>query len=188
MGVRVTCLDPRSEDVPYLPVVTVGAKFRGRGVITCAEFYEPYTHYVGGRTLPCLTPICQACLMERPSRYEGFVSVVWIANRKHEIVRITKPAMIQLKLALSGSGSPRGRILQLERKGDKKTGRLACGVEPEQIEVSRLPQAPNLEAHLARIWRVDGMEVTSDERAYIAQLSAFVETSIEKGSSNHAEA
>ena len=188
MGVRTTCLDPRDVDVPYLPVVTVGAKFKGRGVITCTEFYEPFTHYIGGRTLPCLTPTCSACDNDRPRRYEGFVSVVWMVSRKHEIVRLTKPAMLGLKLGLEGRDFLRGQVLLLERKGTRNCGRLVASVEREALEISRLPPAPDLPAHLARIWRVDGMEVSKDETGYIRQLSAFVAEATAAQEAKHAQA
>lgn len=186
MGVRTTCLDPSDNPLPYLPCVTLGVRFKGRGVITCDRPYECFTHFVGGRTLPCMEPVCAACSADRPKRYEGFVSVVWVTNRKHEIVRFSWNAMMQLKSQISNQDSLRGLLVQLERKTGRQNGRVQCLVEPISIEVAKLPQTPKLEEHLARIWRVDGISVSTDERAYVAQLSAFIEDTIEGGKRDHA--
>lgn len=186
MGVRRTVLDPNEDQLPYLATVTLGAKAKGRAVITCDEAYECFTHFVGGRTLPCLEPECACCTAERPKRYEGFISLIWIVGRRHQLVRMTRNAMMQLKSQTTPSSSLRGRVVLLERKGGRSNGRVEVLVEPETIEVSRLPAKPDLEAHLARIWRVDGLDVTKDERAYVRQLSAFTEESIAKGRAQNA--
>ncbi len=181
MGVRRHVLSPLETDLAYLPVITLGKKQRGRCVITSEEPYEVDVHWLGGRTLPCLESGCGACEAQRPKKYEAYLGVVWSTSRKHEILRLTKAAMFQLKSGLSGRDSIRGSVLAVERKGDRPNGRVIVTVEPLQVEIARLPQSPDLEAHLARIWRVDGIEVTKDERAYVTSLQAFTEGIIEKG-------
>jgi hypothetical protein len=186
MGVSRHVLNPAEADLSYLPVITLGKKQRGRCVITSDEFYEVDVHWIGGRTLPCLETNCEACKAQRPRKYEAYLGIVWSTSLKHEILRLTKGAMFQLKSQLSCSGSPRGHVLSVERKGDRPNGRVTILVEPLQVEISRLPASPDLEAHLARIWRVDGIEVTKEEGEYIRRLSAFTEETIEKGRANHA--
>lgn len=181
MGVSRHVLNPLESDLSYLPVTTLGRKQRGRCVITSDDFYEVDVHWIGGRTLPCLDKECAACKAQRPRKYEAYLGIVWSTSRKHEILRLTKGAMFQLKSQLSCSDSPRGHVLSVERKGDRPNGRVVILVEPLQVEVQKLPASPDLEAHLARIWRVDGIEVTKDEGAYVASLSAFTDEVIERG-------
>lgn len=187
MGVRTTCLSLEDDDLPYIPTVTVGAGFKGRAVVTCDVLYECFTHFIGGRTLPCLEPICHACLRERPKRYEAYVSLVWFSGRKHEIVRLTKGAVFQLKAGLLGRSTMRGSVLQIERKTERNNGRLTTRVEPEMLEIARLPAAPELALHLARVWRIDGMEVNNDTRAYIASMAEFLEKAEQAGKANDAK-
>lgn len=181
MGVRTVCLDPNEDDLPYIATVTLGAKAKGRGVITCTEPYECYTHYIGGRTLPCMERDCGACAAGRPARYEGFVSLVWMAGRKHEILRMTKNAMFMLKSGMIDSNDYRGTIINVERKTGRANGRVVVFVEPVCIEIAKLPSAPKLEKYLSRIWRVDGIEVLEGDQAYIAQYTQFLKITEEKG-------
>lgn len=186
MGIRQTVLDPHEDDLPYMPVVTLGARFKGRGVITCSKPFECYTHFIGGRTLPCLEPECGACTAERPRRYEGFVSVVWIVGRKHEIVRMTRGAMLQLKSCSSTVDDWRGMVCEFERKTTRNNGRLLCSPHEGWIEGARLPAKPEIEQHLLRVWRIDGIRVSDDERGYIIALQRHLETTVAKGGKSDA--
>lgn len=187
MGVRQHVLDVGEQGLPFLPVITLKAKFDGRGVITCDAAYEVDVHWIGRRTLPCLEENCRACLQQVPKKYEGYLSLVWIHNRKHEIVRMTRDAMLILKSQLLQQDSLRGHVVQLVRKGNKSNGRVIPSVEPLEIEQARLPKSPNLEAHLAKIWRVDGIEVNREERAYVAQLSEYVDRKLLEAKEFHAK-
>jgi len=187
MGVREHVLEVGEQGLPFLPVITLKAKFDGRGVITCERAYEVDVHWIGRRTLPCLDGECQACLKQVPKKYEGYLSVVWMHNRKHEIVRMTRDAMLIFKSQLCSTDSLRGHVLHLVRKGVKSNGRVIPSVEPLEIETARLPKSPDLRAHLAKIWRVDGIEVDHDERAYVAQISEFVDRKLLENQQYHAE-
>lgn len=181
MGIRTTTLDVDQDELPYIPVVSIGKQFKGRGVVTCHKPFECFTHYIGGRTLPCLEPECGACIAERPRRYEAFVSLVWITGRKHEIVRLTRNAMMQLKSCTASVEDYRGMVVNLERKTQRNNGRVLCSPEDTWIEGVRLPAVPELEQHLLRIWRIDGIRVSDDEQAYIHSLQRHIETTIAKG-------
>lgn len=186
MGVRRICLDPDDDALPYIPVVTIKPKFKGRMVITCTEPFECCTHFIGGRTLPCLEPECGACDAERPKRYEAFVSGVWVRDKKHEIIRLTTNAMYQLKDRMRGVVDYRGTLLEVERRGERKNGRVVVTVADGFVESARLPERPDLEQHLLKIWRIDGIRVSDDERAYIIALQRHMEETISKGGKSDA--
>lgn len=186
MGVRRHVLSADEQSLPHLPLFTLPAKCNGRAIITCDEFYEVDTHFIGRRTLPCMDQNCKACEAKRPIKYEGYVSVVWMQNKRHQILRLTKPAMLQLKSQIPSQNSPRGVALQLQRRGDRPNGQVLVFVEPAQIDVLRLPEPPQLELHLAKIWRIDGIDVASDDAAYVRQLGVWIEEKIELGRANDA--
>lgn len=186
MGIRLACLDPNEDALPYLELVTLRAGARQRGLVTCDKFLEVETHFIGGRTLPCLDEGCAACDLKRPRRYEAFASVVWSHNTKHQIVRLTRNAMLMAKSALIDVCSPRGYVLEIERRTARANGRLVVTVDPTIVPGRKMPDAPDLLAHLARVWRIDGMEVVGDEREYVAQLQAFVSEAVAKGGAKHA--
>jgi len=175
MGVRTAVLCPGEEDLPYLEVKTLRAKGSVRCAITCHQLYECYTHFIGGRTLPCVEDGCAGCKAARPARYEAFASVVTLPDRKHQLLRLTRNAVLMLKSGVGPVTSLRGVFMLVERKGSRENGRLCVEVSSDTVPTERLPESPVIFAHLSRIWRIDGLEVLCDERAFVAQLQAFVD-------------
>jgi len=173
MGIREVQLRAGDDDLPFVEIVTLKAGFTGRGYVTCDEPYEVMTHWVGRRTLPCLGENCGACQAHVPAKYEGYVSLVWSHSRTHQIVRMTKPAVLQLKNQTAQLPSLRGSILSFERKGKRANGRVLVRVEALVVESIKLPLQLDLRRHMIHVWRVDGIEVHQDERLYIHNLNEF---------------
>lgn len=187
MGIREVELQPGETDVPWMELQTLKAGFVGRGYVTCEKPYEVYTHWIGRRTLPCMGKECGACLAQMTSTYEGYVSLVWAHNRNHGLVRLTKPAMLMLKNQVQLQPSWRGTIVNFERKGKAKNGRVVVRVDALQLEVHKLPQIPDLRRQMARIWSVDGIEVARDERAYIHSINEFTARKLLEAQEFHAK-
>jgi hypothetical protein len=175
MGINTTCLDPGDDHLPYVQIVTLKASQKGRMVVTCNQPYEVYTHYIGGRTLPCMGEDCAACAEHRPKKYEGFVSGVWAGSKRHEILRLTIAGMMQAKTAIPKLESWRGFVFDIERKGTRNNGRVVIHVQPQALESTRLPAGLELEDHLLRVWRIDGIRATDDERSYIFQYQQWLD-------------
>jgi len=175
MGINTTCLNPGDEQLPYVQIVTLRPSQKGKIYLTCDQPYECYTHYVGGRTLPCMTDGCAACEDRRPKKYEGFIAGVWAGSKRHEIVRLTIAGMMQLKQSIPQGESWRGTAVEIERKGIRNNGRVVVHVLQTIVEGSKLPAALPLEDHLLRVWRIDGIRATDSEQLYIRQYQAWLE-------------
>jgi hypothetical protein len=179
MGVATWQPDTLFDTLPHVEVRTLPAKAKWKGCLTCTELYLPDTHYIGRRTLPCMGEECVACLAGRARRHEGFASIVWQHNRRHEIVRLTPPAVSGILAAIGKGESCRGYVVELCRKGERSNGRVAVYVEREIFPVERLPASPPLDEHLARVWRIDGIDPTMGTAEYIAQLAAHLKKAME---------
>jgi len=186
MGIRTMCLDPDDEELPYIKIRTLPAKFQGTGVITCTKLWEIQTHYVGYRTLPCLEPDCPQCDSMAPKRYEAFLSVVWTRGRDHEIIRCTQGFVYQLKSQARNIEDLRGMRIEVNRATERRNGRLCCKVLDGWSEGARLPERPDVEAHLMRAFRIDGIRVSDNEREYIIRLIKHAEEAKQKRESKNA--
>lgn len=158
------------DDIPYLPVVTLPAAQSWRCVITCDELYLPYTHWLSGRTLPCLGAECGACGAKKPKRPEAFASVATLHNRRHQILRLTREVASTILRHPLAAQSVRGICLELRRRGSKPNGHVAAILEEIPYEGSRLPASQVVALHLFRVWRTDGWEPTVDYGDYVAAL------------------
>jgi len=187
MGIREVELQAGEDDLPFIEVVTLKAGFVGRGYVTCEKPYEVYTHWIGRRTLPCMGKECGACQALVPAKYEGYLSLVWAHNRTQQIVRVTKPAMLQIKSQVQLQPSLRGTILNFERKGKRSNGRVIVRVDALHLEVAKLPQSPDVRRHMMHIWSVDGIECARDERAYIHSINEFTSRKLLEAKEFHAK-
>lgn len=175
MGIFQRPLEPNDDGLPYMETVTLKPSFKGWGVFTCSKLFETRTHWIGRRTLPCLTPTCPACDAERPRAYEAFASILWASDKQHQIVRLPQGPVYQLKELLRGTDDWRGVGIEFVRKGKDRNGRIVCRLMERFVESARLPADPDLEAQLMKIFRIDGIRVSDDERAYIIALTRHIE-------------
>lgn len=189
MGVRQHVAVLGRGSLPHVELVCLGAGQRGRCIITCEAPYEVDTHRIGGRTLPCMDSECQACRLQFPGKYEGYVSLIWVVSKKHTLLRLTKPAILQLKSQTTLRSSLRGTPILVERKGNRPNGRVLVQVEEHLIDPAKLPQAPDIPAHMARIWQIGGLDLSHDADEYLAQICNFTQKALEhREAKNAAEA
>lgn len=174
MGISTWKWDSGEPVLPYLPVVTLPARGDWRCLVTCEELFTPHTHWLLGRTLPCMGDDCGACVNELPRRPEAFCSVITAHNRKHQIVRLTREVASTLLRGVSDARPLRGTMFSLKRRGDRENGHVTATVEEAAFETCRLPSPPVLTLHLCRVWRLDGLSVNDDHKLYVAQVADFV--------------
>lgn len=186
MGCATWSYNADEPEVPYLPVLTLPAKCEWKMIVTCEKLFLPHTHWLRGRTLPCMGDGCGACGAEMPRRPEGFVSVVASHNRKHFILRVTRDVAIVLLRHADARHPLRSTMFTAKRRGEKPNGHVQASVDDLQFEVARLPAAPNVELHLLRVWRVDGWEPSESLTGYAEQLRFHLESRLQGGNSDEA--
>lgn len=132
------------------------------------DFFGLEIHFWAGRTTPCRTVDCPACLAGMLSRWAGYLPCLSVPKWGPAIVEFTGAAAADLDGIRERFTTLRGVNLIFRRPNDKPNGRVRaeeCGLYKE---VSRLPQAPAVWPIIAKIFRVNtnffpGMTVTDDD-------------------------
>lgn len=173
-GVSTWSYDPDQPELPYLPVETLPGKVTWRCCITSNQLYQPHTHWIPPRTLPCVGEDCGGCGSGLAKREEGFVSVIRSRDRAHIIMRLTKHACEVILRGTIPGCSLRGVVFEAKRRGPKPNGFVQIALDPVEKETARLPVAPDLEVHLFRVWRLDGWHPSAELGEYAKQLKLYL--------------
>lgn len=115
---------------------------------------EVDTHWWNARTQGCRGDQCQACLAGELPRRHGYLIAQNVQSRERVIVEVTEGPIDRLETAFSQSRTLRGWTIHLQRVGGKTNGKVIVKFM-DQLEVAQrdlLPQAPELQAVLHRIW------------------------------------
>ena len=121
---------PAPREERRIEVLRVPAGASWRVVVTGNRVAALRTHYVDGRTVPCLLPwdeMCQACNRGLSWRREGYFSA-WVLSRQvAAVVALPDKALETLELLHAdriASGNLRHTGLLLERKGESRRAPL----------------------------------------------------------------
>jgi hypothetical protein len=119
------------------------------------DFFGLETHYWAGRTTPCRTVDCPACLSGMLSRWAGYLPCLAVPKWNPVIVEFTGSASADLDSIRERLTTLRAVNLIFRRPNEKANGRVRaddCGMYKEP---ARLPPAPAVWPILAKIFRVN---------------------------------
>jgi hypothetical protein len=114
-----------------------------------------YTHYWGGRTVPCQTEHCEACNNGAPARWHAYFAAHCPNTTHIALLEITAAAAETLYLYTHTNGTLRGAQITLRRRGEKKNGQVIATAIPGGMQASHIPEAPSIIKILAQLWHVD---------------------------------
>lgn len=157
---------PAKAELPHLPLMRLPAKGDWLLGITCWELFQVETHFIGRRTLPCVTENCPGCEAKKPRRYEAYLSGIRAHDKRHILVALTPGAAHQLLDAVSSETQLRGHVIRLVRQGTRPNGMLRLELQDHMLDQSRMPNAPDLEKHMLAIWGLDQSHTAQDHGAY----------------------
>lgn len=149
--------------LPHLDLIRVGTAGKITGVVTSLSIWEPYTHFYRGKTVGCARENCPACRDKVPKRYEAYLGVYSPATRRHVILGLTVNAVRQIVEQVGRKHRIRGLVIEVTRKGKKANGKVNVATSHLWPDTSTLPSAPDLIAHLERIWGVDHVVAVAGE-------------------------
>lgn len=127
------------------------------------DFFGIEVHFWNGRTTPCRTLDCPACLAGMLSRWVGYLPGLSVPKWSPVIVEFTGSAAADLDAHRDRFGSLRGVNLRLYRPTEKPNGRVRveeCGLYKEP---SRLPASPAVWPIVAKIFRVNPLLFTEGD-------------------------
>jgi hypothetical protein len=123
-------------------------------VATSDDLIGTKTHFFGGRTIPCETPVCKACLEGIPWRWHAYLGCYDPPTGDQWILELTAAATARLLEYRSAYGTLRGAKLKAHRANWAKNSRLVIEATPADLARITLPPAPNLKRCLAILWNL----------------------------------
>ena len=127
-----------------------------KGIITSNDIIGCYTHWWGGRTVPCEDENCEACKANTPSRWHCYLSILEAGSRDHFIFECTGKAALPLIEWRNSHGTIRGTHLTASRPKRRRNARVEIILRPFDISGIIVPEAPDLARAMAVIWQIPG--------------------------------
>lgn len=120
-----------------------------------------WTHFFGGRTVPCTGEDCEACKAGSSGRWHGYVSAVEVKTHERVIFECTASAAEHLAAYRAKHGTLRGCHTLASRTSARPNARVQLRSKPlDQAEV-QLPLPMNVQAALCHIWGIPLTETTT---------------------------
>ncbi len=132
-----------------------------KGLITCDKLIGCYTHWWGGRTMPCENEGCEACQSNTPSRWHCYLSLFESGTHDHIIFECTAKAALPITEFLQDNPTLRGIMLTAWRPKRRRNARVEIFLKPIDISSVKLPKAPDLIQVMSVIWQLPGAAVAS---------------------------
>jgi len=161
---------PDRDRLQHLPLRRIGAQTSLKAAITSPAILGVLTHFMGGRTLACIQGDCPGCTAKLPQRWEGYLGVWTTKPCKHIILAVTPGAALGIGDTAPDPVNLRGLYLTVERLGRRANSRLQARVEEVELGQIKLPEIPDLKAHLLHIWGLDQAHLGTDNPDYAAEV------------------
>lgn len=152
----------RPSALPHLPLERLKAGKKICGAITCLTPYDQHVHYLGGRTLPCAPENCPGCTAERRRGWELYVSLWTPKPSRHILTALTPAAALNLSDQVADPSNIRGWWLEIERVNVRANAKMIARVIAPDDRPMNLPPAPNLKAHMYKIWGLNPDEINAE--------------------------
>lgn len=138
-----------------------------RAVCTCEDILVCDTHFWRGRTLPCERVVnddgktvddsrCPACQAKQPWRSHVYCSCFVSKTHEHVIFECTALAAKPLAEYRDATGTLRGCILDASRPKCAANAKVIITTNTLNLAHHPIPNAPDVAAALAVIWRLPG--------------------------------
>lgn len=125
-----------------------------KGIITSDNIIGCYTHWWGGRTVPCEDDGCEACKNNTPARWHCYLSILEAGSRDHFIFECTGKAALPLQEWTKTNGKLRGVLLTAHRPKRRRNARVEIILRPHDCQGIVVPEAPDLMRAMAVIWQL----------------------------------
>lgn len=141
---------------------------KGLRNIVLLSHYFAWTplHYWRRRSTPCLGDGCEACKHGEAPRPKGYAAVTAKNETKIWLLEVTENCQEPIKAQQDVRTTLRGLIVALERQEQRANGKLTIHFAKGEIDSTLIPQAPDVEEVLRRIWgfsRQGAMKVSDAE-------------------------
>ncbi len=125
-----------------------------KGLITSDDLIGCFTHWWGGRTVPCEDENCEACRANTPTRWHCYLSVLQSGSHDHFIFECTGKAALPLIDWRDENGTLRGALMTAFRPKRRRNARVEIILKPYDISQLKFPKAPDLIRAMSVIWQL----------------------------------
>lgn len=132
-----------------------------RAIATSNDLHICWTHFWGGRTIPCEKPDCEACHAMSPSRAHCYLSAMDPATRDHFIFESTAGAAQPFADWIATYGTLRGCYFQAVRPKRRRNSKVEIICKPADLTKITLPAPPDIPIAMCTIWQIPGASVQS---------------------------
>ena len=140
-----------------------------KGLITTPDIIGCYTHWWGGRTVPCEGDGCEACMANTPVRWHVYLSILESGSYDHFIFECTSKAALPLVDYRNENGTLRGVLMSAFRPKRRRNARVELVLKPFDTSNIKLPDPPDLPRAMSIIWQLPGTAI--DTRGAINQTA-----------------
>lgn len=123
-----------------------------KGIMLAGDVCGAYTHWYGGRTLPCNGLSCPACKMNVEVRWHGYLPLYNTSTRNIVIAEITTAAVEPIDRWFREKRSLRGAFISIMRGAERVNSPLKSRVEEGPLPAEALPNPPHVREILEKMW------------------------------------
>jgi hypothetical protein len=155
--------DPQSQ--PF-PIIRVGATRPLVVIITCENTLGCYTHFWGGRTVPCTDPTCDACNAGCPRRWHIYLTVYSEPEQLHSLLELTAAAGENIYRYATEHGTVRACCIEATRRPKTSNGRIIIRTKMTDPARNPIPAAPDVPYLLSRLWNIPLTDITASTNGH----------------------
>jgi len=145
-------------DIPpgtALPIWRPSARGQNGSIITSPDWIGLYTHWHGGRTVPCRRQRCKPCEEKLGRRWGGFIGL-WNPRSGSQVLWHFPPGVVPtLTAALKQRGTVRGLEAVILRTNARPNGPVLLRLLGNDQQGMVIPDAPMIWHCLCRIWQLE---------------------------------
>ena len=125
-----------------------------RAIILSHQVVGLYVHYWSGRSRPCTGETCEACASNNAARWKGYLAATDEGLKARWLLELNASCAQGAHVHFSKLRTLRGCLAILSRSNGKSNGPLFLQISNQPMPNHALPDAPNVEQKLCRIWEV----------------------------------
>lgn len=134
-----------------------------RGVVTATRFATKHTHFMDGRTQPCLadTGACHACALGLNKRMEAYLGWHNLSRRVSQVLALPEGAYVGAAdlCAEHLDGKMRGEMLQFSRPAGSRRAQLTVERLGRESDRASIPHGVDVPGILRRCWGLPDLEI-----------------------------
>lgn len=122
------------------------------GIILSENVLGTATHYLGGRTQPCIGSLCPCATKPIRQDWHGYVYLLGKKTREIVIFEITAGPALKLNENWNRYKTIRGLEVLFSRTGTNTNGKVICNCGDLVRNADELPSVPDITEMMSAIW------------------------------------